>query len=97
MLSIDDFSNEVSEGLVNDSIDNINQTSILNSESISEYNTKKVKVLFYNKFSKIIAFDFDGVNIQMSSDKNIDVSSGSVIIEHKGTVGSSDFKVKIKE
>lgn len=96
MKSIDDFNNNT-EDLENESVDSINQIPTVKSEDIvNNYKEKEVKVLFYNKDSKIIAFDFDDAKIQMSFDKEVDVSKGTIKIEYKGTVGTSDFEVKIK-
>jgi len=97
MKSIDNFNNVVTEDLVNESVDNITQNPIAESENIeNEYKEKEVKILFYNKFSGILSFDFDGTEIQISSDKNIDVTNGFITVQYKGTVGTSNFEVKIK-
>jgi outer membrane protein OmpA-like peptidoglycan-associated protein len=96
MKSIDDFNNNT-ENLENESVDRINPIPVGKSKDVvSEYKEKEVKVLFYNKDSKIIAFDFDDAKIQMSFDKEIDVSHGTIKVKYKGTVGTSDFEVKIK-
>jgi hypothetical protein len=95
MKSIDDFNNENTENLENESVDNVNQVPVIKSENMeNQYTEKKVKVLSYNKYSGIITFNLDGVDIQMYSGKNI--SDGIITIEYKGTVGTSDFEVKIK-
>ena len=97
MKSIDDFNNENAENLEDESVDNINQIPVIKSKDIkNEYKTKEVKVISYNKDSKMIIFDFDDAKIQMSFDGKVDVTKGTVIVEYKGTVGTSDFKVKIK-
>ena len=97
MKSIDDFNNKNTENLEDESVDNINQIPVVESEDIKNiYAEKKVKILSYNKDSKIIVFDFDDAKIQMSVDGKVDVTKGTAIVEYKGTVGASDFEVKIK-
>ena len=97
MKSIDDFNNENAENLEDESVDNINQIPVIKSKDIvNKYEEREVKILSYNKESKMIIFDFDDAKIQMSFDGKVDVTKGTVIVEYKGTVGTSDFKVKIK-
>jgi len=97
MKSIDDFNNVNTGNLKNESVDDINQIPVIKSEDIeNEYADREVKVLFYNKDSKMIIFDFDDAKIQMPFDGKVDAIKSAVIVEYKGTVGTSDFKVKMK-
>jgi len=97
MKSIDDFNNKNTENLEDESVDNINQIPVVESKDIkNEYAEKEVKILSYNKDSKMIVFNFDDAKIQMPFDGEADVTKGTVIVEYKGTVGTSDFEVKIK-
>ena len=98
MKSIDDFNNENAENLEDESVDNINQIPVVKSKDVqNEYAEKEVKVLFYNKDSKMIVFDFDDAKIQMPFDGKVDVTKGIVIVEYRGTVGETDFEVKMKQ
>ena len=97
MKSIDDFNNENAENLEDESVDNINQIPVIKSKDIvNKYEEREVKILSYNKESKMIIFDFDDAKIQMPVDEKVDVTKGTVIVKYKGTAGTSDFKIKIK-
>ena len=97
MKSIDDFNIENTDNLLNESVDNVNQTPVKKSEdTITEYAEREVKILFYSKESKMIVFDFDDAKIQMPFDGKLDMSKSTLSIKYKGTVGTSDFEIKIK-
>lgn len=49
-----------------------------NNESIE---VVQCKILYWNKYSKVLGFDYKGINIQITVDKEINVSKGIVNVK----------------
>ena len=96
MKSIDDFNNNT-EDLGNESVDNVNYTPSKKPEVIKKkYKEKEVNITYYNKANNMVVFNFDDVKIQMIVDTNVDMTKDTITVKYKGTVGTSDFEIKIK-
>jgi len=48
------------------------------------FKSKSCRVLFYNKYSNILAFDFDGISVQTTVTKPLDIKSGYIDIQYTG-------------
>lgn len=53
-----------------ENINNIDESNIV--ENNVEVKAKACKVLYWNKISKMLAFDYDGITIQIKSNKDIE-------------------------
>ncbi len=71
------------ENIIDDiSVDEVMSETKSNKDSKIE-NPKICKVTFWNKYTKIIGFDYDGVGVQMTLDKDIDSNSVKVLLKDK--------------
>lgn len=90
---------ELETGYTKESVEilnsNLTEKDNEKKENRDIFNKKKCKVIYYNKHSKTIAFDFDGVNIQIEPVNHVKIHNGYVGVKYKGKINTPDFKITI--